>query len=226
MLILLFGLVAPLAVALTDTQELGRGTKDSKFFYHLPPDPVNVRTLNYYFPADDHLALPCFLPIEIKINYNSYSGDSSLFGDKWTFNHNIKVTRMANRLEVTEGDGFQNPYYKERNLEATKESEIEQIIIAQKKADAISGGLKQGTQYEELKRKLRADQTLREETAARMLKPVPLQAGEYYSLARGPTTLELLADGSYVRKFQNGVKEYFDKSGMLSRTEDRNGNLA
>lgn len=210
---------------LPDAQELGRGTPNSKFFYHYPPDPVNVRTLNFFFPIDEHLALPCFMPIEIKIAYNSYSGESSIFGEKWTFNHNIRVNKAGTKLEVVEGDGFINPYNRERNLELTKSSQIEQILIAQKKVDAQAGGLKSAQTYDELKRRLDRDEAYREEMASKYLSTNrPLSPGTYYSFARGPSTLELRADGSYVRQFQNGSEEFFDKDGKIVRSQDRNGN--
>lgn len=216
-LLLLFGLVS--------NSELGYGTHETKLFYHAPPDPVNIRTLNFFFPVDEHLVLPCVMPIEIKIAYNSYSGDVSIFGEKWTFNHNIRVNKGTNRLEIMEGDGFLNAYTKERNLELNKSSQIEQILVAQKKLDVQGGGLKSDQAYEELKRRLTTDESYREEQANKLLSGArPITPGIYYSFARGPSTLELKADGTYVRKFQNGSAEIFNKDGRLTRTEDRNAN--
>ncbi len=209
----------------SDQLELGWGTKDSQFFFHAPPDPVNVRTLNFFFPVDEHLLLPCVMPIEIKIAYNSYSGDMSSFGEKWTFNHNIRVSKDGSQLNVLEGDGFLNTFTKERNLEEAKTAQIERLIIAQKKADVQSGGLKQSQVYDELKRRWATDENFREQEAARLLAGTQVTTpGTYYSFARGLTTLEMKPDGTYERRFQNGSREFFNKEGRIIRSEDRNGN--
>jgi YD repeat-containing protein len=212
------------ATDVAELQELGKGHRFSSFYYHIPPDPVNNRTLNYYFPVDDHLALPCVLPIEIKIAYNSYSGDSSAFGEKWTFNHNIRVNKGRNRLEVLEGDGFQNVYHRERNLEAKAEAETNLVLVEQRKADAQAGGLKSNTVYEEMRRKLMSDDLYRDQLVTKFIPARPLVPGTYHSFARGITTLELKADGSFVRKFQNGTQEFFNSEGQIVRSQDRNGN--
>jgi len=215
-----------LLVGLAASAELGYGTHQTKLFYHEPPDPVNIRTLNFFFPVDEHLVLPCVMPIEIKIAYNSYSGEASIFGEKWTFNHHIRVSKGTNRLEVMEGDGFLNAYTKERNLELNKASQIEQIIVAQKKADVQSGGLKSQQAYDELKRRLSSDEAYRDEQANKLLSTArPITPGVYYSFSRGPSTVELKEDGSYIRKFQNGSAEFFNKEGRLLKTQDRNGNF-
>src|SRR5436305_803906 len=73
---------------------------------------INKRTLNFFLPVN-HLTLPCFMPIEIKAAYNSYANDASIFGDKWTFNHNIRVRSARNKFQITEGDGFVNSYTRE-----------------------------------------------------------------------------------------------------------------
>lgn len=204
---------------------LGYGDRDSTFFYHWPPDPVNIRTLNFFFPIEDHYSLPCFAPIEIKMAYNSYSGGSSIFGDKWTFNHNIRVNRAPGKLEIVEGDGFTNVYTKERNLEEAKSKQIEMLIVAQKKIDVQSGGIKAPTIYEELKRRLNSEERFREQLAAKLLATQPLAGpGTYYSFARGPSTVEMKPDGTFIRRFQNSSQEFFNSDGRLIRSEDRNGN--
>lgn len=185
---------------------------------------VNRKTLNFFLPID-MLSLPCYMPIEVRGAYNSYSGDSSIFGYKWTFNHNIRVVPDQTRFKVTEGDGFDNYYTREKNLEEAKNVLVDQIIIAQKKNDSKSGGLKTATVYEELKRRLSSDQSFREEQAIKLLPAArPLGAGMYYSLSRGPSTLELKADGTFVRTFQNKSVELFNKDGQLIKSSDKFGN--
>ncbi len=166
------------------------------------------------------------MPIEIKAAYNSYSGDRSLFGYKWTFNHNIRVRNAGTKFEVVEGDGFVNAYTRERNLEEAKKALIEQLLVAKKKADVQAGELKAATVYEEYKRKLDADESFREEQEKKLLtSPKPLGPGKYYSFARGPSVLEMKTDKTFIRSFQNGAAEYFDADGHLIKSADRNENF-
>ena len=207
-----------------DQNELGQGHNQTSLYIHYPPDPINIRTLNFYLPVE-HLNLPCYVPIEIKAAYNSYSGDSSIFGEKWTFNHNLRVKEAGTKFQVIEGDGFANTYTPEKNLADAKKAVIEKLLIAQKKKDAQAGGLKNNTAYEEYKRKLAADTAFREEQERLLLTgSARLGPGKYYSFARGPTTLEMKADGSFIRSFQNGATETYDKAGHIAKTTDRNGN--
>lgn len=204
--------------------ELGWGHSNTKLYFHFPPDPVNVRTLNFFLPVD-HVSLPCYLSIEIKAAYNSYSGDESIFGKKWTFNHNIRIKDATTHYEISEGDGFINRYTRERNLEEATETLVQQILIAQKKEDAQKSQLKDGTVYKELEKRLKEDKAYREEMAEKLIKVArPLGPGKYYSLARGQSVLEKKPDGSYERSFQNGSKEFFNRNGRLIRSQDRNGN--
>ncbi len=184
---------------------------------------VNPRTLNLYLPID-HLSLPCYMPIEIKGNYNSYSNDKSLFGEKWTFNHNIRISPENTRFKLMEGDGFENYYTKEKNLEEAKNALVEQIIVAQKKEDSKKGGLKTTNVYDELKQKLLKDPAMREDLEAKLIGRKPLGPGLYYSFSRGPSTLELKADGTFIRTFQNKSFEVFNKDGLITKSSDRNGN--
>ncbi|MDB5038403.1 MAG: hypothetical protein JWQ35_1931 [Bacteriovoracaceae bacterium] len=185
---------------------------------------VNKRTLNFFLPID-HISLPCFMPIEIRGAYNSYAGDSSIFGTKWTFNHNIHVAPDRTRFKVMEGDGFENYYTREKNLEEAKKTLADAIIIAQKKLDSKKGGLKAGNVYDDLKRKLLSDQAFRDEQEAKLLSaPKPLGAGIYYSFSKGPSTLEMKPDGTFVRTFQNKSAEYFNPGGQLVKAADKYGN--
>jgi hypothetical protein len=206
------------------TQELGWGNRSTKLYFHFPPDPINVRTLNFFLPVDQ-MSLPCFLPIEIKTAYNSYSGSDSVFGKKWTFNHNISVKDAVTHFEVTEGDGFVNRYTRERNLEEATQALVQQILIAQKKEDAMKSQLKDEAHYAEMERRLKEDRAYRDELAKDLIKTArPLGPGTYFSLARGQSNLVKKADGTYERNFQNGSKEFFNNKGQLTRNQDRNGN--
>jgi|GEM_PF-3060396 len=204
--------------------ELGFGNKNTELYYHFPPDPVNVRTLNFFLPSVQ-LTQPCWIPIEIRIAYNSYSGDSSVFGEKWTFNHNIYVRNAVTHYEVIEGDGFVNKYTREKNLEAATKALVGKIIIAIKKQDAQKNQLKSDNDYKETEKRLNNDKAYREEMAHKLVKVArPLGPGIYYSLVRGQSELEKKADGTYIRRFQNGSKEIFNREGKLTRSEDRNKN--
>lgn len=185
---------------------------------------VNIRTLNFFLPVV-HLSQPCYIPIEIRAAYNSYSASSSIFGKKWTFNHNIRVREAVTHFEVIEGDGFVNKYTREKNLEEATNALVEKIIIAVKKEDAKNKAYKDDEHYKKLTEKLKNDKVLREEQARQLISVArPLGAAVYYSLARGQSELEKKADGSFERRFQNGSKEVFNKKGQIVRSEDRNKN--
>ncbi len=204
--------------------ELGLGNFRSAIYYHNPPDPVNVRTLNFFYPAT-HLSIPCYVSIEIKAAYNSYSSDDSVFGRKWTFNHNIFVREAITQIEVIEGDGYVNAYTRERNLEDSTKSLVQSIIVNLKKDDAINKKLKVDTEYKEIEKRLLNDKIYRQQMAKNVVKSArPLGPGEYFSLARGQSSLIKNADGTYERKFQNGSKEFFNNRGKLTKSQDRNTN--
>lgn len=210
--------------AVPESEELGYGTRDTKLYYHFPPDPVNVRTLNFFLPVV-HLSMPCFVPIEIKAAYNSYSGESSIFGKKWTFNHNIRVRDAITHFEVIEGDGFVNRYTREKNLEKATQALVQKIMIELKKKDVKEKTKKDESAYKAIEKKLKDDKAYREESARKLIKIArPLGPGDYHSLMRGQSKLVKRQDGSFLREFQNGSKEYFDPKGRLIRSEDRNGN--
>ena len=83
-------------------------TNDSGSFYrdfyiHHPPDPVNVKTGNFYYPLQD-LYLPCFgIPLEVFRAYNSYNKSNGPFGPGWTFNYDIRIALGdAGTLKVIE----------------------------------------------------------------------------------------------------------------------------
>ena len=89
---------------------------------------VNNRTLNFFLNTT-HLELPCYVPIQIQAAYNSYSGKESIFREKWTFNHNIRIKAVGTKFIVLEGDGFENEYTRERTLEEATQNLVEQILI-------------------------------------------------------------------------------------------------
>lgn len=185
---------------------------------------VNIRTLNLYLPVQI-LELPCHKPIEVQAAYNSYSGDSSAFGKKWTFNHNIRIREAETHYELVEGDGFVNEYSREKNLEKAKEVLVDQILVEKRKQDAQKGQLQEDEEYEKYKKRLKSDKSFREQQAENLItRPRPLRAGEYYSLSRGRTVLEKNEDGSFERRFQNGSIEKFNSNGRIVRSQDRNGN--
>ncbi len=185
---------------------------------------INSKTLNLFLPLE-LISLPCFMPVEIKTSYNSYSSESSIFGTKWTFNYNLRVKVDGRKLIVVEGDGFENIYQKERNLEEATKAIVDQIIIAQKKIDIKSGGLKSASTYNELKDKLTKETAFRDEQEKKLIGPgAPASPGIYYSFSRGPSTLEMKPDNTFKRSFQNGAFELFDKDGKISKSSDRHGN--
>lgn len=185
---------------------------------------VNERTLNLFLPVT-HLSLPCFVSIEVKAAYNSYSGARSIFGRKWTFNHNIYITEDILHITVHEGDGFENKYRREKNLKAATEAVAQKIVLEIKKEDAKNKNLREESEYAKIEKKLIGDKSFRDQQEKKYIKSArPLGPGEYFSLKRGQTSLIKKADGTYERRFPNGSKEFFNKQGRIAKSQDRNGN--
>lgn len=185
---------------------------------------VNERTLNLFLPFT-HLKMPCLVSIEIQSNYNSYSGKSSIFGRKWSFNHNIFIEKDVTHFTLHEGDGFENRYTREENLEAANKALAQRIVIEMKKEDSKNQTLKEAKEYDRIEKRLAEDESFREEQAKRFVKVArPLMPGEYHSLSRGKSRLIFKKDGSFERQFQNGSKELFNKEGQIIKSMDRNGN--
>ncbi len=185
---------------------------------------VNKRTLNLFIPVE-HMVLPCFIPIEVRSNYNSYANDSSLFGARWSFNYSTRVRIQGSTISVIEGDGFESAYAKEKTLEEAKQKQIEALMIARKKVDVKAGGLKSESTYREFKERLEREAPFREEQAKKLLpaptKPAP---GIYYTYSRSPSTLEIKANGTFLRRYPNGSTESFNTDGALLQVADRHGN--
>ena len=170
----LFGFIAILLSAQTFAAEAGQ---------------INNRTLNYFLNVT-HLSLPCYLPIELKVAYNSYTNKDSQFGDRWTFNHNIGVKPTETGLSILEGDGFLNEYHAQKTVDLANAALAKKIQIARKKSDSKKGGLKSKNIYDEYYKKLLNDKHFRK-TEMRSFIGTKLQAGpgKYYSFARGRTVL-------------------------------------
>ena len=188
----------------------------------VPRVEVNKRTLNCFVQIG-LVKLPCYVPIEIQLSYNSYSGESSIFGKKWTFNQNAYLKRDGLALTVIEGDGFEHRYVVQENLRSASDAEIAQLVKLRMQTDELTGGPADNKVYEDYRKRLAQDQDFRHEQLRSIYQGVPLSAGIYRSFSRGSSTVKKRQDGNYVRAVQARVEE-FNTDGLLVRSRDRNGN--
>lgn len=206
---------------------LGRSIPGEKFHSHYPPDPVNVRTGNFYLPIQD-LYLPCFgFPIEVFRAYNSFSSQNGPFGIGWTFNYDLRITiGTSNILKVIEADGFVNEFQLKGTSDTGKGQIIDQIIEAKKKEDMQYRKSYQPEEvYDKMRIKLATDGDYFKRQRARyiVVESKEVVDGEYISTLRGTTTI-IKSKGQYTRIREDGSTEYYNTDGYLLRIEDRNGN--
>ncbi len=88
---------------------LGKSNGFDKFYVHHAPDPVNLRTGNFFLPIKD-LSLSCFgIHLEVYRSYNSFSKKNNSFGVGWSSNYDIKIAISdVGTLKIVESDGFVN----------------------------------------------------------------------------------------------------------------------
>ena len=206
---------------------LGAGTAYDRFYSHYPPDPVNVRTGNFYLPIQD-LFLPCFgIPLEVFRAYNSFSRQNGPFGIGWTFNYDIKITLGDfGTLKVLEPDGFLNEFKSASQMTEAKGEIIDKIINGKKEEDKqYFKKIREEDYYDKMRIKLATDieffKRLKTRYAPDETKEV--SDGTYISTSRGTATI-IKQKGTFTRIRQNGNKEYYNKTGDLTQIADRNGN--
>jgi YD repeat-containing protein len=230
-LILCFSLVifacAASPISEIEQGNLGAGTAADKFYVHYPPDPVNLRTGNFYYAVQD-LFLPCFgIPLEVFRSYNSFSRQNGPLGLGWTFNYDIKISiGDIGTLKVLEADGFLNEFKPKNQPEGPKGEVIDKIIEAKKEEDKQY--LKRPREeefYDKMRIKMATDDDYFKRLKTRYVQvdPKKVPDGEYVSYSRGTSTI-IKKEGTFTRIKINGTKEYYNKDGDLTRVEDRNGN--
>lgn len=206
--------------------DLGKGRPGDILYIHHAPDPVNVRTGNFYLPLQDYYQ-SCFnLPIEVYRSYNSFSTENGVFGKGWTFNFDIKINVSEQAgLQIIEADGFLTTYQpKEKN--SVQGSVMDRILAAKKSEDTSKSSKKTDDFYSEYAKRLGADKDFLKRQKALYLPGETLfsPSGNYVSSERGKSTLEETKE-TYVRILETGRKEVFNKQGRLLRVEDRNQNV-
>ena len=206
---------------------LGKGRPGDFLYVHYPPDPVNVRTGNFYLPLQDYYQ-PCYdLPLEIHRSYNSFYNGESAFGKGWIFNYSVKIVFDPKKgLQVMESDGFVTSYQPKEQSSQNLSQTIESIVSARKKQDAKDFGREKSSAfYQKLKKRLADEASYRKKQEEIYLnkKNRVSKKGEYVSLDRGESNIYETKNG-FIREFMTGQKELFDRNGRLIKIEDGNRN--
>lgn len=218
-------LVALSLPALAVPPDLGRGRPYDTLHVHHAPDPVNVRTGNFYLPFQDYYQTCFTLPIEIYRSYNSFWTENGPFGRGWTFNYDVQVVVNPDAgMQVVEADGFVNTY-QPAEAKNQKGSVVDRILKAKKDEDFRKSAKKDEEFYAGYKERLGTDREFFKRQKALYVPGETLlsDAGKYVSTERGHSTLEQTKDG-FTRTLETGRIEIFDKKGRLARAEDRNRN--
>ncbi|OGQ94917.1 MAG: hypothetical protein A2284_18930 [Deltaproteobacteria bacterium RIFOXYA12_FULL_61_11] len=223
-------LLLPIAVlALFDApaeRYLGASVPLERFRVDYPPDPINVRNLNFYLPQED-LALPCYgFDLQIQRSYNSMNQFDGPFGIGWTFNHNLRIYENGKTLVLNEGDGFISTYEFDAYHDIHKAKVIELLLDARKAEDKrVFNKLKPSHEYEALRQRLESDKEFYASLKNKYLlaggKPQP---GTYISTTRGKSWIRKGNDGTYVRTMLSGRTEYYNKTGQVTKITDRSDN--
>ena len=209
-----------------EISEQGWGSGNGHFFVHHPPDPVNMRTGNFFLPLQD-LYLPCYgFPLEVYRAYNSVNPDVGIFGRGWTFNYNLRISiSPGDTLTVIEPDGFINVYVPE-SVDKINPKLVDKIVAVKKKEDKRNRGkLRSADHYEKIRARLLKDKKYFQNQLDIFVGSVGT-AGvnrQYVSSRRG-RTLIYKSDQGYVRETMDGRKESYDSNGFLRFVEDRYGN--
>ncbi len=204
---------------LNANHDLGQGRPGDYLHVHHAPDPVNVRTGNFYLPMQDYFQ-PCFAyPIEWVRSYNSFSFEDGAFGPGWTQNHNVKVVfDQSQGVQIIESDGFVTQYDTEVLSQDEKNKIIENILSEKTKRDKVKLD-------DDFKINLKTDLAFFKKMRKKYLGYEPLKGAntKYVSSIRGQSTLEETKTG-FLRTYPNGKNEVFDRNGRLIKLHDQHGN--
>jgi YD repeat-containing protein len=209
--------------------DLGQGRYGDVLHIHHAPDPVNVRTGNFYLPAQDYY-LPCFsFPLEILRSYNSVSNRNGPFGKGWSFNYEIQILVEENKgMRIAEADGFVNEFEPVESETGNPSASISKLVAAKKAEDVKYMKNSEGKGaafYESYRKRLETETDFFQRQRDKYLPKENgiSKSGKYVSRKRGTTHIEKSRAG-YVRTAESGRREEFNEKGLLTRVSDRNSN--
>lgn len=203
---------------------LGNSVPYEHFRADNPPDPINMRNLNFYLPEED-INYPCYgFDLTVTRSYNSLNYIEGPFGLGWTYNHNARISTQGNELVLVEGDGFVSYYQPDDYHDTHKQKIIGMLVQKRKEEDKTAKLSKPASGYDELKKRLETDEEFYQSQKKHyLLSQGTAQNGTYISTTRGKSWIQKTSSG-YVRTMLSGRTEEYNPRGLLISLKDRNDN--
>lgn len=179
---------------------------------------VNLKNGNFYISYTDIIVPGGGMDLEITRTNNSKSTEKGWFGFGWGSDYETYVTVSADGSVVVHenGSGALTRFTPKTAVDASKAAE--NIVAAIRKRSSINDKF-----AKDLLGKLTNDAELRQAYARKYKVSAKIANGtELFSNTRGLQKLVKTKTG-FVRKFNDGKKEYFDKDGNLSQIVTKNG---
>jgi YD repeat-containing protein len=179
---------------------------------------VNLKNGNFYISYVDIIVPGGGHDLEVSRTYNSKSTDKGWFGFGWGSDFETYLTVSADGSVVVHeyGAGALTRFTPKTAVNA--DSATKKIIDAMRKRTAISDKV-----VADLTKKLRNDAELRQAYARRFNVKAKLASGTIlYSNTRGLQQIHKTNKG-FMRKFNDGKKQYFNDVGKLTGITDKNG---
>ncbi len=179
---------------------------------------VNLKNGNFYISYVDIIVPGGGHDLEVSRTYNSKSTDKGWFGFGWGSDFETYLTVSADGSVVVHeyGAGALTRFTPKTAVNA--DNATSKIIEAMRKRTAISDKV-----VTDLTKKLRNDAELRQAYARRFNVKAKLAAGTVlYSNTRGLQQIHKTKKG-FLRKFNDGKKQFFNETGKLLRITDKNG---
>ncbi|MEC7274986.1 MAG: DUF6531 domain-containing protein [Bdellovibrionota bacterium] len=179
---------------------------------------VNLKNGNFYISYTDIIVPGGGMDLEITRTNNSKSTEKGWFGFGWGSDYETYVTVSADGSVVVHenGSGALTRFTPKTAVNAEKAAQ--EIIAAIRKKSAINDGVAKN-----LLGKLKNDAELRQAYARKYKVQAKIAAGtELFSNVRGLQKIVKTKKG-FIRAFNDGKKEYFNKDGKLVEMSTKNG---
>jgi YD repeat-containing protein len=178
---------------------------------------VNLKNGNFYISYTDIVVPGGGKKLEITRTYNSKATEVGWFGFGWGSPYETKLELSADgSVTIHEnGAGGRTRFTPKTKIDAG--SAAKKIVEAMRKKTTITDAA-----AKKLIKRLKGNAELRHAYALNFGVKTKLASGtKLYSNERGLQELHKLKDG-YMRKFNDGKKEYFDEKGRLTKMVDKN----
>jgi YD repeat-containing protein len=181
---------------------------------------VHLRNGNFFVSYTDLSATEKGMVLELTRTYNSKSIYKGWFGFGWgtPFEVRLEASSDGSIMLYENGSGAVNRFVAGKITEEGVKKVVEEIVTAVKKAKPITA---------EAEKSLRASLSKDDQYRHRIAKKYGVTAKhtvgqKFNSEDFGGQSLEITSDG-YLRKAPNGLDQYFNKDGVITKTRNQAG---